>query len=388
MPQKLKAAAAILLLILLLPGLNALAAEGKTAQDVTDQCTLTASVHQDTTFLMKIRQLKRCWNGGRKGTLEVKLPGKEKAQGVMLAFHTRVPRLVIESLDGKKPVKIAEYRERYYNNYIPFSQPAHTFRIRAAEDNEKNIRISRMNVMTEGKLPDWVQRWSDMEDGQADILLVATHPDDDILWFGGLLPTYAGQKKMKVMVAYAKIGPRYLRRNELLDALWHCGVRLYPAMPGGMQAEDYVEYVVRCIRRYQPTVVVTQDVNGEYGHKDHLKLVKAVIQAVKTDCLKKTVSPKSAKQYGVYQPKKLYVHLWKENQSIFNWEKPLSAFGGKTGLRLAREAFKMHESQQNGRHAVLANGKYDCRKLGLYWSSVGKDDTKKPDLMQHVTPKK
>ncbi|MBQ9263562.1 MAG: PIG-L family deacetylase [Clostridia bacterium] len=360
-------------------------AASKTAKDVVKNCKFKASKNQDKTFQMKNTVLNKLWNGGKDGSLTVTLPNKQKAQGVMLAFSTYVPKLVIESMDSADHAQIAQFRDPYYNQYIPFSQPVHSFRIRAAEDNTEAIRISRMNVLTEGTLPSWVQRWEQMEDGDAEILLIVTHPDDDILWFGGLLPTYAGELGKKVLVAYAETGYRWDRRNELLDALWLCGVKYYPYMQkGATGAPDYTAYAVSCIRQYKPQVVVTQDVNGEYGHKAHLALVAAVIKAVVNYSGDAGAYPDSAALYGAYQPQKLYVHLWKENQSTFDWSVKLSAFGGKTGMALARAAFKKHASQQNGRHAVIDHGAYDCRKLGLYWTNVGPDNTKTPDLLQNV----
>ena len=35
------------------------------------------------------------------------------------------------------------------------------------------------------------------------MLQIVTHPDDDLIWFGGLLPLYAGERGMNVLVAYA-----------------------------------------------------------------------------------------------------------------------------------------------------------------------------------------
>lgn len=366
----------------------ALAAEKK-ARDVVKNCKFKASVHQENTFQMKNDVLNKLWNGGVKGTLNVTLPGKDKAQGVMLAFNTYVPKLIIESMDEEDHPQIAEFRDPFYNQYIPFSQPVHSFRIKPASDNTEAIRISRMNVLTEGTLPSWVQRWEKMEDGAAEILLIVTHPDDDILWFGGLLPTYAGELGKKVLVAYSETGYRWDRRNELLDALWLCGVKDYPYMPSGStNAPDNTAYAVACIRQYKPQVVVTQDVKGEYGHKAHIALVSAVIKAVEKYSGDPSAYPDSAALYGAYQPQKLYVHLWKENQSVFNWSVKLKAFNGKTGLTIARAAFKKHVTQQNGRHAVVDHGIYDCRKLGLYWTSVGPDNTKKPDLLQNIVDDK
>ena len=375
-----------LLLALLLPAAPSLAA-GSEARDVADKCTYSANVHREKCGLFKLKQLRQYWNGEKDGVLTVTLPREQKAQGIMLSFHTSIADLVVESLDGEAPAEIARYAGRHYNDYIAFSQPAHSFRIRGAKGNRQPLRISRMHVLTEGKLPSWVQKWDTMPEGEVDLMLIATHPDDDILWFGGLLPTYAGQLKKKVLVAYASTGVRLDRRNELLDALWHCGVTCYPSMPKKIRAGNYVNYTVDLLRRYKPLVVVTQDINGEYGHPEHKKLVAAVTEAVESACLLESVSPASAKKYGVYQPQKLYLHLWKKNQSKFDWNQKLSALGNKTGIKIAREAFKMHVSQQNGRYAVLDAGRNDCSKFGLYFTTVGKDDTKKPDFLQHVKPR-
>ena len=43
--------------------------------------------------------------------------------------------------------------------------------------------------------------WQDLD--KAELMLLVAHPDDELLWFGGLLPTYAGQRGLKVQVVYA-----------------------------------------------------------------------------------------------------------------------------------------------------------------------------------------
>lgn len=386
--------ALFLSVMILLPLSSSLAAAGKKqssakkamAKDVSAQCKFTATVNGNECFLLKLKQLHRCWNGGTSGALTVTLPKGQKAQGIMLSFHTSIADVVAESLDGDKPQMIAQYDGKHYNDYIAFDRPASSFRIHAAEGSKAALRISRIHVMTQGKLPGWIQRWETMPEGQADLMLIVTHPDDDILWFGGLLPTYAGQKKKKVLVAYGHTGSLRIRRNELLDALWHCGVTHYPSIPKATKAANYVTYTTELMRRYKPYVVITQDVAGEYGHKEHVRLVDGVIKAVTSECLKGTVSPDTAQKYGIYQPQKLYVHLWKNNPSRFNWNLKLSGMGNKTGIQLAREAFKKHESQQNGRHSVVDSGRCDCSRFGLYFTTVGKDDTKKPDFLQHIQP--
>ena len=122
----------------------------------------------------------------------------------------------------------------------------------------------------------------------ADFRLAARKADlggtRDILWLGGLMPTYAGQLGMNVQVAYMTSRFHY-RRCEAMDALWHCGMHYGPvfaelpdsggSMPyteaaalwGGMR--ETVRKIARMIRRFRPEVLVTQDLRGEYGHPQH-----------------------------------------------------------------------------------------------------------------------
>ena len=93
----------------------------------------------------------------------------------------------------------------------------------------------------------------------------------------------------------------------------------------------------------------------------------------------------SAARYGLWQPHKLYLHLWPEGQLTFNWRQPLDAFGGKASLEIAKKAFEQHTSQQQGKYHILDSGRLDCRLFGLYWSDVGADEAMN-DLMEHIAP--
>ena len=100
--------------------------------------------------------------------------------------------------------------------------------------------------------------------------------DDDLLWFGGLLPTYAGEKDLSVQVTYLVPSIGY-RRLELLDGLWHCGVETYPIfleIPDKRAPNLSAQYklwnknhlinrVAEAIRQVRPEVIVTQDERGE-----------------------------------------------------------------------------------------------------------------------------
>ena len=59
--------------------------------------------------------------------------------------------------------------------------------------------------------------------------MLATHPDDELIFFGGTIPTYAVEREKSVVVAYMS-GASAARRSELLNGLWHMGVRQYPVI--------------------------------------------------------------------------------------------------------------------------------------------------------------
>ena len=246
---------------------------------------------------------------------------------------------------------------------------------------------------------DRIFRFLELEE-PAELMLISTHPDDEILWFGGILPYYAGELRRKVEVVYMVGGLNPVRTLELLDGLWYMGVTHYPdigtfsnvglgslsSVYDGWGRYGADERIVEVIRHYRPQVVITQDVNGEYLHYAHVATVQAVIDVFENGLsADEGKYPESAAAWGTWEPLKLYIHLWKENEIRFDWNRPLDAFGGKTGLQIAKAAFKKHVSQQNSKyhHAVKDSGQFDCSRFGLYWSSVGPDEAH-DDLFEHV----
>lgn len=385
--------AAALLCLFMLSG--AALADQK-AEDITRGCRYSTNVNEDKLRYMHNNKYGNHWDGGEDGEIHITCPNKRPAQGIMLSFFRDVSAVVVEDDGGNE---IARYDRPYATNWIPFDHPVKAFTLKRA-GGDVPLRLCNIHVMSEGKLPGWIQDWSTIE-GNAELMLIVTHPDDEILWFGGLLPTYAGERHKKVQVVYMVGGNNGMRTAELLDGLWTMGVRLYPdigTLPDktGASLRAAAEHwggddvaprrVTRALRRYKPQVVVTQDVKGEYGHYHHIIMSNAVIDAVTRYAMDPEYDPDSAMQYGVHTPQKLYVHLWKENRIKLNWRAPLSAFGGKTGLQVAREAFKKHESQQSGKPYRMADsGMRDCSLFGLYYTGVGPDE-KKDDFFEHVLP--
>ena len=96
---------------------------------------------------------------------------------------------------------------------------------------------------------------------------------------------------------------------------------------------------------------------------------------------------------SLWQVKKLYLHLYPENQIDMDWRVPLDSFDGKTALEIAAEVFRFHRSQVGGtvkyhgkeyEFKVQDSGYFDNSLFGLYYTAVGPDEAKN-DMMEHVS---
>jgi LmbE family N-acetylglucosaminyl deacetylase len=226
-------------------------------------------------------------------------------------------------------------------------------------------------------------------------MLVVAHSDDEVLWFGGALPRYAGEEG-KICQVCMMVPSMPYRRLELLDCLWHCGVRNYPSWSNFRDAfsatltRQYKQWnknhvydvVTEWIRRFRPDVLLTHDTQGEYGHGAHRVCADAAMHCVEL-AAKAEKYPKSAEKYGTWDVPKCYLHLYGENGIDMDWRQPLDAFGGKTGFDIADEAFKCHVSQQKTDYHVEDWGPWDNSLFGLYRTLVG-PDVEKDDFFENI----
>lgn len=273
--------------------------------------------------------------------------------------------------------------------------------------------VNELRIFSPGELPDWVEQWNKIPQGEADLLLLSTHGDDEQLFFAGLLPWYAAQQGKRVQVVYFTDHRNItsIRVHEMLRGLWAVGVRDYPvfgAFPDyytfdmedaysfyeeeGFSRDALLDFVTRQLRYYQPLVAVGHDEKGEYGHGMH---------QLTSDLLKKAVEvsadsarfPDSAQAYGVWQVPKTYLHLYPENQITLNWDIPMDAFGGKTAYEVTKElGFPCHESQVSdfawyfqGADRASDVERYSPCLYGLWYSTVG-PDSEKDDFFENLAP--
>ena len=383
--RRIRGGVTLLLMMVLCAFLAAAGAES--ARDITKKCKLTAGARGSKLRACTDRSYKTYWQSvnGDKCWIEVRLPAGETASGVTVQWyeHPHAWGLQIQNAAGNWE-DVIHTEARYLNDYLPLPEGTTRFRVANAPGEQRHFNLVELRIWGAGELPAEVQQWNPPA-VKADLMLLAAHPDDEVLWFGGALPTYAGEQG-KVCQVCMMVPSGGARRLELLDCLWTCGVKHYPVWGNfadafsGTLKKQYTRWnknkvydlVTGWIRRFQPEVLLTHDVKGEYGHGGHRVCADAAMTCLKTAANAKKY-PKSAKEYGVWDVPKCYLHLYPENRVEMDWRQPLAAFGGKTGFEVAEEAFRCHVSQQKTDYRVEDWGDHSCSLFGLYRSLVGPD---------------
>ncbi len=331
---------------------------------------------------------------GSKAYLQVDLPENQPCSTVYIQWYGEaVPFRIMTETSGDWTT-LCRMDEAYYNAAKTLPSPQSHFRICPAEGSTDPLSICEIRLYSPGPLPGDVQFWKPAPE-KADLMLVSAHPDDEVLWFGGALPTYAGERKKNVVVCLL-VPTSARRRCEFLDCLWTCGLRTYPVW--GTCSDQYstslreqysmwnegklLKLFTSWYRRYRPDVVLTHDIRGEYGHGAHRVCADLCIRALKT-AADSAAYPDMALETSTWEVPKLYIHLYGEGEIEMPWDSPLDFFGGKTGLEVAREGFLCHVSQQSTHYAVNNDGRYSCTRFGLYRSLVGAD-VEKNDFFEHI----
>lgn len=388
-----------LIALLTLLALSLSVAFAAEANDITEDCKFKVCSSGRKYTLMTDKKYTSYWESNKIKTpwIAITAPEGKPIAGLYVCFGNMPESWEIQtSDDGKDWFTAVPGDTRFLHAYIALPQPAQHVRLAVTSEKKTALRINDLFVLSEGDLPDWVQVWQPTEE-KADILFLSTHPDDELIFFGGAIPTYAVEQQRKVVVAYFTRS-NTTRSSELLNGLWHMGVRTYPVI--GNFKDSYAknlkaayktaggkgkvnEWIVGLYRQYKPEVVVTQDTNGEYGHKQHMMIADAAQNCIALAANEDEFTA-STIAYGTWQVKKLYLHLYPENQITFDWTVPLKSMNGATGIELAEEAYTLHKTQASSGMSVTETGtKYDNRVFGLAFTTVG-EDVRKDDFLENI----
>lgn len=388
-----------LIALLTLLALSLSVAFAAEANDITEDCKFKVCSSGRKYTLMTDKKYTSYWESNKIKTpwIAITAPEGKPIAGLYVCFGNMPESWEIQtSDDGKDWFTAVPGDTRFLHAYVALPQPAQYVRLAVTSEKKTALRINELFVLSEGDLPDWVQVWQPTEE-KADILFLSTHPDDELIFFGGAIPTYAVEQQRKVVVAYFTRS-NTTRSSELLNGLWHMGVRTYPVI--GNFKDSYAknlkaayksaggkgkvnEWIVGLYRQYKPEVVVTQDTNGEYGHKQHMMIADAAQNCIALAANEDEFTA-STIAYGTWQVKKLYLHLYPENQITFDWTVPLKSMNGATGIELAEEAYTLHKTQASSGMSVTETGtKYDNRVFGLAFTTVG-EDVRKDDFLENI----
>ncbi|MBQ2701128.1 MAG: phosphodiester glycosidase family protein [Clostridia bacterium] len=366
------------------------------AVDLTNECSFHLSYTKKSEQSMIDRKSTTTWESHKDNNpwVEIVAPAGVPIQGLYICFATMPDSYEIQVDNGNGWETVKQGDTRFYHTYVSLA-PAQRVRIYVTDEKLFQLAINEIYAFSEGDLPDWVQRWEPTVE-KADMMFLIAHPGDEQLYFGGAIPTYVAEQQRRVVIAYLSDGSN-ARRTELLNGLWAMGVRNYPVIGDFREASSntaakayktlgraYVmEYIVDLYRRYQPEVVVTHDAMGENKNGQHMMLADAAQTAIEK-AMTDGEYLDSYMAFGLWQVKKLYLHLHEENQIVFDWSVPLESFGGKTSLEVATEAFGQHAVQIKNKRSMESNGvKYDNRVFGLVHTTVG-EDVRKDDFLENI----
>lgn len=402
-------AAALLLLTLLL---SLSTARAEVAAELEAQCAYRSDARAWKFPRMTDGDYDTYWQSGEQRNPWLIIQSEEPMHGLYLCLREMPESYELQRREGDEWVTFAQGDTRFHHVYYALNGETE-IRLYSTQQRKHCLRINELSVLGAGETPAWVQRWEETE-AKADILLLVAHPDDDLIFFAGTIPTYAVERETRFVIAYLTYCDK-TRRSETLNALWSMGVRRYPvfgpfpdkysrslkeayqeAVGGSVNAgkKKVRHWLTELLRIHQPEVVLSQDVKGEYGHGQHRMVADVAI-----DCFElaadPTYHPDSAAQHGVWAVKKLYLHLYGDetNQLRLTWDTPLSSQNGRTGMQAAEEAFTFHKSQTGliydvaGKRVPLSveefGSYYDNTLFGLYATRVG-PDVQKNDFLENI----
>jgi len=376
------------------------------AKDITSSSTITINNEKYT----KITDNKENTYINVEKDKVINIKSNEDIAGIYIIYELNSQPGIIKA--NNKSIEIGT--KGFLHEYIDLKDIGLTKELEITYNN--NVKIGEIYILSAGELPSYVEVWEE-SCKEADLLLFTTHSDDEQLFFLGLLPTYVAKGANVQVVYFTNHNDNPKRLHEQLHGLYTVGIRNYPVMglipdaysetlngaiknieKAGLTVEDATNFEVEMIRRFKPLVVVGHDELGEYSHGQHI-LNTHVLKIALEKANDKTYHTESYDKYGIWDVPKTYLHLYKENKIIMNYDEPLEYFNGKTAYEVSKEGYSKHLSQQWTWFTKWINGSnnsytkatdiktYSPLEYGLYRTTVG-EDINKNDMFENLTFRK
>ena len=362
------------------------------AEDLSKQCQYGGSVrvHADRLTDDDFESAQRV---EKNKVLFVSWTDDVSVASVLLSFYFDPVAYTVTEYDASGATLSETNGTLLWNNLYTVQPETRKIAFRA---DAENFALCSLYAYGAGTVPDYHPFEPTPE--KADYMLIAMHPDDDVLFLGAIIPTYGVKNGLEGVAVY--MGTRLrIRRQEALNGAWTMGLKTLPVFGGfpdippdyyekygdTFTKDDVIRYIVTMLRTYRPEVVVTQDLEGEYGHWQHKLLAKGVSEAVPL-AADPDYQPKGYPVLDPWNVKKLYLHLYPENRIQLNVNEPIEGLEGKTAFEIAKEAFQCHRSQLHGRHSVTNQGIYSLSDFGLAYTTVGNDTPLVNDMFEHIDP--
>ena len=373
--------------------LYSIAVEGQTAENLTKRCVLSTDL-KSADYIQLILSDDDLYTSQRMAAgkhISLSWTDDVPVKALWIAFKDYPGEYRVQQFDAEDALIREEAGFKYVNHAVFLEGNARSVTVIADE----KIEICSLYAYGEGIIPSY-HPWEPAPE-KLDYLIVVMHPDDDVLFMGAILPLYTVDQGREGNIFYAATRQRE-RKDEAGNGAWIMGLRKTPILENFLnisrftdenkqyfQKQEVVKYLVGLFRRYRPEVVFSHDLLGEYGNWQHRLLARAVRDAVPL-AADPSYDAKSAEQYGTWEVKKLYLHLYEENPIHLPVTKPIEAYGGSTPVEIATAAFQCHQSQLTSRHQMLNEGVYSLSDFGLAYTTVGLDTPDLNDPFEHIDP--
>ncbi len=329
-------------------------------------------------------------------SIKIRIPDEADAGAISMEWDKAPSKLEITLYSGTGEVirTIQERNEgKKWNLYYELEEGVKGVMIRSADSDNG---LNKLRIFARGQVSKVVQRWQDAPE-KVDMMMIVPHMNDETLYFSGVLSQLTAQGK-NVLVVYMT-GDDRNKHAEALDCLWTHGVKIHPVFVGFKDykvdtygqaerlwgEENTYRAMISLIRKYKPDVVLTQDWDGEYGHKQHVMTARYCVKSVET-AGDESVFPDIAEKYGVWDVPKLYLHLGDESKKLdLHFNRAMDELEGLSPMQVAFIAFDKHYSQLKfPTYSLLIDGRdYDCTWFTLYRSTVG-EDVNKDDFFENL----